>query len=227
MRYLRTVLLGLLVLGITQLSTLSPRSALAVSVSIVEGDNWFCDASFQLGNCQTTVTVGDSVTWVYPEGSTIHTTTECGASCDSPTGTPIWDSGFMFVGDTFTWTFDTPGTYPYYCTLHRTDMRGTIIVESQPTPTPTPTLTPTLTPTPTPTPTPAVLRAAEGGPVEGAPDAGQEPTSVSSLPTGGGPPPRGGSGLSPWTLVLVAGGLLALASVAVVRLGCSGRAWRP
>ncbi len=227
MRYLRTVLLGLLVLGGTELSALSPRSALAVDASVVEGDNWFCDPSHEFGDCPTTISAGDSVTWIYPDGSRVHTTTACGASCDSPTGTPSWDSGFMYGGDTFTWKFDTPGAFLYYCSLHPIAMRGTIIVESQPTPTPTPMPTPTPTPTlihtPTPTPTPAVLRAAEGGPMEGAPEAGQEPTSATSLPTGGGPPPRGGSGLSPWTLVLAAGGLLALAGVAVSSAAAGGR----
>jgi hypothetical protein len=188
---------------------------------------WFCDPSFWLGNCQTTISVGDAVTWVYPNGGTVHTTTDCGASCDLPTFPPLWDSGIISVGGTFTWTFDTPGIYPYYCTLHPIDMRGTIVVESRRTPTPTPTSTPTPAPTfaPTliPTPTPTVLQATEAELMEGAPDAGQEPTSASSLPTAGGPPPGGGSGLSPWTLFLVAGGFLALAGVAVGSAAAGGR----
>lgn len=32
-------------------------------------------------------------------------------------------------GDTFSFTFDTPGTYKYQCTLHHPNMNGVVIVE--------------------------------------------------------------------------------------------------
>jgi nitrite reductase (NO-forming) len=40
-----------------------------------------------------------------------------------------FDSGLMQPGQTFTWTFTSPGTYTYYCTIHPW-MRGTVIVKS-------------------------------------------------------------------------------------------------
>ena len=34
----------------------------------------------------------------------------------------------MAPGETVTWTFDTPGLVPYDCSLHPTDMPGTVLV---------------------------------------------------------------------------------------------------
>ncbi len=33
------------------------------------------------------------------------------------------------TGETFEVTFDTPGSYPYYCAVHRSLMTGTVVVE--------------------------------------------------------------------------------------------------
>ena len=43
-----------------------------------------------------------------------------------------WDSGYVDVGETFSMTFDTPGTYSYYCVPHGglgTGMAASVIVE--------------------------------------------------------------------------------------------------
>jgi hypothetical protein len=92
----------------------------AAGVCEVEiGDIFFCDAKFQGGVCPTSVVAGETVRWFYPaSGETIHTTTECGADCDDPTSDPLWDSGIMDPGDTFEFTFEGPGEYLYYCTIH-------------------------------------------------------------------------------------------------------------
>lgn len=107
------------------------RRTCSSAVTLAVGDNWFCDSSYEFGNCETTIRVGDTVTWRYDAGSSVHTATECGISCDSPTPSPVWDSGLMFVGDSFSQNFDTAGNYLYYCSLHPFDMRGTIIVEDR------------------------------------------------------------------------------------------------
>lgn len=39
----------------------------------------------------------------------------------------LFDSGNLNTGDSFEFTFDTPGTYEYFCLLHPT-MLGTIVV---------------------------------------------------------------------------------------------------
>jgi plastocyanin len=95
---------------------------------------------------------GESVTWNF---HSTHTTTS-----DTATGPEVWDSGILSTG-TFSHTFTTPGSYPYYCALHSfpggTAMNGVVnVMSATPTRTPTPTMTRTRTPTATPTRTPTV-----------------------------------------------------------------------
>ncbi len=133
------------------------------------GDIWFCNVAFSVEACPTSVRAGDTVRWDYANtGLFFHTTTDCGIDCDSPTGSPLWDSDRLLPGESYEFTFDTPGTYLYYCTIHPSTQRGTIrVLESATTPTPgsistsTPTATaptPTATP-PTPTATPSTAAA--------------------------------------------------------------------
>lgn len=91
-----------------------------------------------------TVAPGETVTWNFNE---THTSTS-----DSQTGPETWDSGFLSSG-TFAHTFQTPGSYPYYCALHSfaggTMMNGVVAVSgagATPTPTTTPTPSPSATP---------------------------------------------------------------------------------
>ena len=68
-----------------------------------------------------TVKAGSSVTWLNcePAGTPSHTTT-------SDQG--VWDSPLLAPGDAFTQTFDTPGVFPYFCTVHPF-MTATVTVE--------------------------------------------------------------------------------------------------
>lgn len=175
------------------------------TVTIDSGNLWFCDPSFQNGVCDTTINVGDTVTWNFIEG--FHDATECGQNfANSPNcagaqwGSPTQQSPF-----TWSHTFNATGTYYYICTVHPTQMRGRVIVQAAaatptPTPTPAPGATPTPTPapgaTPTPTSTPTPGAAAGGG----------------ALPAGGGPP--GDSGGSSATLALLAGSAVAFVASA-------------
>ena len=90
-----------------------------------------------------TITAGDTVTWDVT-GANPHTITADDGSFDQSVAT----------GDTFEQTFDTPGTYAYYCRIHGAaggvGMSGTIVVEAaaaSPSPSDTATSTPTATPT--------------------------------------------------------------------------------
>ena len=64
-----------------------------------------------------TVTAGATVTWANA-GAAPHTVTANGA---------LFDSGFLFAGDTYQRTFATVGTYAYFCSLHP-EMTATIVV---------------------------------------------------------------------------------------------------
>ncbi|MFQ5343142.1 MAG: plastocyanin/azurin family copper-binding protein, partial [Anaerolineae bacterium] len=65
-----------------------------------------------------TVLVGTNVTWTNSD-TAIHTVTS-----------PWFDSGDMANGDTFSYVFDTPGTYNYVCSYHEfSGMTGTVVVQ--------------------------------------------------------------------------------------------------
>lgn len=66
-----------------------------------------------------TVKVGTAVTWVNLD-SAPHTVV-------SDSGSEI-SSGTLSKGQTYSHTFNTPGTYAYHCGVH-TSMKGTVVVE--------------------------------------------------------------------------------------------------
>src|ERR671910_2008623 len=67
------------------------------------------------------INVGDTVTWINNDSSP-HTVTSSSSSKDSN-----FDSDVLRRGETFSFTFDREGEYPYFCTLHPS-MVGTIVV---------------------------------------------------------------------------------------------------
>ncbi len=69
------------------------------------------------GNFTVHLSAGGKVSWINKD-TTAHTVT-------STTG--LFDSGTSGVGSTWSHTFTTAGTYPYYCTIHPM-MTGTIVV---------------------------------------------------------------------------------------------------
>ena len=162
--------LALLFAFIGALSAIPATPAVAQeTTAIAVGDFWFCSSSFENGVCKTTITVGDTVVWNFGGSAAPHTTTECGASCDSPTGSPVWDSGIINDGTTFQSSFDQPGTYLYFCEIHPLLMRGRIVVQAAPTP-------PSEGPTATQPPGGAEATATPGATeMSGAPDTGVGP----------------------------------------------------
>ena len=75
------------------------------SETVTVGDFFFCDKSGD-GACETTVAAGEAVIWDYREGSAGHTVTFCGASCEEPVDSPLFDSGNLLAGGTFSFLFD-------------------------------------------------------------------------------------------------------------------------
>ena len=65
-----------------------------------------------------TVSVGTPVTWT--NNDTI--------AHDVASDTGVWNSNSMNAGATFTFTFQTKGTFPYHCTIH-SGMVGTVTVQ--------------------------------------------------------------------------------------------------
>lgn len=78
-----------------------------------------------------TVKAGTTVTWRNEDGtehSVTSGTVEQGPASVSPAADGTFDSGLLGSNATFTFTFQSPGTYPYFCTLHPATMRGEITV---------------------------------------------------------------------------------------------------
>jgi plastocyanin len=81
-----------------------------------------------------TVARGTTVTW-RNMSQIVHTVTDdpakaaTPADAQLPSGAQPWDSGNLNPGQTYTHTFDTPGTYKYFCVPHETaGMVATIVV---------------------------------------------------------------------------------------------------
>lgn len=107
---MKTRVLAMLALT-TLLLSLGTSPALAQG-SVSMEDDFFSPAT-------ETISVGQSVTWTN-NGNNTHTTTG-GA----------WDSGIMNPGDTFSYTFNSAGTFDYQCDIHVAQgMVGTVIVQA-------------------------------------------------------------------------------------------------
>lgn len=81
------------------------------------------------------IKVGQTIKWVNT-GETIHTATTDPAQAPDPSfasvpkGAETFDSGYMNAGDTWSYTFKTPGVYHYFCVTHvKEGMKGEIDVE--------------------------------------------------------------------------------------------------
>lgn len=105
-------------------------------------------ADFNFAPKEITVRAGTTVTWTN-EGRAPHTVTaDKGA----------FDSKRMGNGATFSFTFDTPGTYEYHCDIHPS-MTGEVTVEGAPAASPAPPATPQATATPAASAAPVAVAA--------------------------------------------------------------------
>jgi plastocyanin len=110
-----------------------PATATTFNVAVGPGGMLVFDPA------SVTINTGDQVKWTFD--SNFHSTKS--GSPGMPTN--LWDSGIQNQGATFTQTFNTAGTFPYYCITHGgcCGMVGTVsVVNAAPSPTPTPTATP-------------------------------------------------------------------------------------
>jgi plastocyanin len=102
----------------------------APSPSQAGGTNTVEIADFAFSPSTLTIVAGASVTWTNAD-AVVHTATS---------GSGAFDSGDLDQGESFTFTFTTPGTYDYLCTPHPS-MTGSIVVQAAAS-TPAPTVAP-------------------------------------------------------------------------------------
>lgn len=114
-------------LGLTGMAVAHPVRAQTMHVTI---------KSFSFQPANLIVPVGTTVTWTNQD-SVDHTSTS---------DTSAWDSGHLGTGQSFSFTFKQPGTFPYHCMIHPY-MKGTIVVQAAAKATAAPAATATTMPT--------------------------------------------------------------------------------
>ena len=163
------------------------------------GNLYFCGPSFEGQVCNTSVTVGDTVTWAHVEG--FHTVTECGVNFSSCPKAGGFDSGTL-SGGSFQRVFSQAGEYWYECVFHPDQMRGRVVVAALVTP----------------SPTPAPIGEPSAAPQAGAPQSSQTPAPA-GIPAAGGSPGPGGETMP---VALVAGAALIALAIAVLAVRMVG-----
>ena len=108
-------------MAISLLLILSPGVASGTTVTVTVGNG-----GFVFTPSSVTIHPGDTVRWTW--SSSGHSTTS--GTPGSPDG--IWDSGILNQGAMFSYTFNTAGSFPYYCTVHGAccNMVGTVTVSN-------------------------------------------------------------------------------------------------
>ena len=122
---------ALLALSIAASLAFCPTAAVGATFNVAVGPN----GELVFSPSSVTIHPGDQVRWTFSSGG--HSTAS--GSPGQPNG--IWDSGIRSQGTSFTRTFNSTGTFPYYCTPHGgcCGMVGTVtVVSATPTPTPPP-----------------------------------------------------------------------------------------
>jgi plastocyanin len=96
--------------------------SLSGGIALAQGAPRVAERALTFAPKELHVAPGTTVTWTNPSDA-VHTVTADDGS---------FDSGDQNPGDTFEWTFDSPGTYQYFCQQHGapglTDMAGLIVV---------------------------------------------------------------------------------------------------
>jgi plastocyanin len=132
------LLIGLACLSLVLVALAVASRPVSADTTVEAGNNYFCSVSFVGSVCEMDITAGDTVTWNLVAGS--HTVTECSTGFTACPPAGGFDSGILVDGDAFSHTYNVPGTYPYRCELHTSEMRGTIVVAAA-TASPSPTAT--------------------------------------------------------------------------------------
>lgn len=106
--------------SITVVATQTASTSFAL-VDVFEGETIEANGSLEFSPSALTIDAGTQVRWVNVS-TVLHTVT--------PDGHTEWTSATLADdGDTFIHTFDTPGTYLYFCQPHQSQgMTGTITV---------------------------------------------------------------------------------------------------
>jgi plastocyanin len=126
------------------ISTLTPAFAAEVAADVTSGSSSKTTDAYAPNPIE--INVGDTVTWTNKD-TVAHTVTSGTGNADANKGQEFDSSPnfspLLVPQGTFEHTFDTEGSFPYFCALHE-NMKGTVIVASggEPEPEPEPEPTP-------------------------------------------------------------------------------------
>jgi plastocyanin len=231
----RLFVAGLLTVSAAGAVQIVAEVAMAANVDVTAANSQFEDGD---GDSDTAIQAGDTVTWTFADSAPHSVTSDTGA----------FNSGAPQTGGTFQFTFDDPGTYDYYCSVHGAagglGMSGTITVQEAATNTPqptnttaaagatdTPTRTRTFTPeptstgtvTPAPTSPAATATAIEVMPISATEPAPPAPSSgagqaVTAPSTGAGSSSGGGVSVEMLTIALAILGVAMIGGAAAVKV---------
>lgn len=168
-------------------------------------------ANYAFSPAALTVHVGDTVTWMqHDQAPHDATTTSAPVSFRSPQ---------LSQGQSWSYTFRTPGTYAYYCSVHP-DMRATVTVVPAATTAPKPTQAPAgQNPPPRKPVTVPSTRATTGGSTQPATSAAVVPPSEETPPPAVAQQVAAATGPSLDPMLLVAGLVTGIAVLCLLLLG--------
>jgi plastocyanin len=112
--------------------------AIALGAPAVASESDVQIGAFKFAPATVTVDQGDTVTWSWAGPDTNHTVTSDpgqGDSFDSHDGIPASQVGGPPAGGTYSHTFNTPGSFTYFCRVH-TSMKGRVVVNQAAPPAP-------------------------------------------------------------------------------------------
>jgi len=112
-------------MSVVSMIAIAPSAFADVTVTNAEGSSTpGCEPNCFIPN-PVTIEVGETVTW--ENNDTAAHTASGGNPTDGPSG--VFDSSLIMAGASFSYTFDTAGSYDYFCMVHPW-MEGTVIVEA-------------------------------------------------------------------------------------------------
>jgi plastocyanin len=107
---------------LAMVSALAAAAPAAADASVSIGDDFYAPAT-------VTISPGETVTWSH-EGQRPHTVTADDGSFDSSPNCPNQINQCMQNGDTYSQTFNSVGTFDYFCKVHGQAMSGSVVVEA-------------------------------------------------------------------------------------------------
>lgn len=121
--YLDRKLLVLVIFGILGIVAVSGctsynNSTGNTSNSSTNMPNMVTIQNFAFNPATTTVKAGTKVTWTNEDSTTHHVVSDNG----------VFDSGALNNGQSYSFTFNKTGSYPYHCSIHPS-MTGNIVVQ--------------------------------------------------------------------------------------------------